>query len=211
MAKLKQAWGVIKQNPASLLGLALAYSVLEYEFLTKPLLPYLSSSSFLSFFMAEYLKLSIWFIFLLLFLTGFLPMVLIAIDGGTIKVASFKPFITANRIFNMLALIAVWSPVFIAGSILAIGGIIWSGFTIMAFFLISGDERTGTLNAISKSISITKGYRLKIMFYLLFYSIFSFLALFTPPYLAVVIDAFVVAFLYVTLALIYRECMNKNV
>ena len=214
MSRLKQAWGIIKQNPAALLGLALAYSVLEYS-LTKSMAPHFAEMSLGSLLGPNFttvLSGMLGFeVLRLIFVTGFFPMILIALDGGEISVSSFKLFMTKKRFLNMLVLEAIVLPVFFAGLVLlVIPGLIWFIVTIMAYFMVAGDEKVNVLDSIARSIDVTKGFRLIILGYVTVYFILSMISSMIP-YFVVVLDTILMTFFYVLLALIYRECMNKNV
>jgi len=214
MLRIKQAWNIIKTNVAPLLSIVLAYSVLEYG-LTKVMTPYFANLSLESFYGRDFLRILLGILgfeaMRLIFITGFLPMTLIALDGGEISVSSFKLFMTKKKLLNMLMLDAVVLPVFFAGLILlVVPGVVWFVFSIMAYFIIAGDENVGVLDAISKSISITKGFRWLILGYLVAYFILSMISSLIPVFV-VVFDTIFGTFFYVILALIYRECMSKNV
>ena len=214
MSRFKQAWSIIKANPAPLLGLALAYSVLEYG-LTKLMVPYFASFSLDSIMQGDFY--TIFFGMLgfelirLIFVTGFLPMILIALDGGEISVSSFKLFMTKKKLMNMLVLEAIILPILIAGVILLIvPGIVWFIFTVMAYFIVVGDDNVNILDSISKSIDVTKGSRWAIFGYLCIYFALSMIASMIP-FFVIILDTVFVTFFYVILALIYRECMARNV
>lgn len=214
MSRIKQAWDIIKKNAAALLCIALAYSVLEYS-LTKAMAPYFSEMSLGSLIGPNFLKVIFGMlgfeVLRLIFITGFFPMVLIALDGGDINVSSFKLFMTKKRFLNMLVLEAIVLPVFLAGLVLlVVPGVIWFLFTIMAYFIVAGSEKVNVLDAISKSIDITKGFRWLILGYVVIYFILAMISSMIP-YLVIVFDTILITFFYVILALVYRECMDKNV
>jgi len=214
MSRIKQAWGIIKQNPAPLLGITLAYSVLEFS-LTKVMTPHFSNISLGSFFGSDFYTILLgvlgYEVLRLIFITGFFPMVLIALEGGEISVSSFKLFMTKKRLMNMLILDAIVLPILFAGLILLIvPGVIWFIVSIMAYFMVAGDENTNILDSISKSITITKGFRWPILGYLVVYFVLSMISSMIP-YFVVIFDTLLSALFYLILALIYRECMNKNV
>jgi len=214
MSRIKQAWGIIKQNLAALLGLALAYSVLEYG-ITKAMMPYFSQMSLGSLLGPNFFKVFLGMlgfeVLRLIFITGFFPMVLVALDGGQISVSSFKLFMTKKRLLNMLILEAIVLPVFFAGLVLlVVPGVIWFLVTVMAYFMVAGDENVNVLDTISKSINVTKGFRWLILGYVTIYFILSMISSMIP-FFVVVFDTILITFFYVILALIYKECMNKNV
>ncbi len=214
MSKIKQAWGIIKKNAAALFCIALAYSVLEYG-LTKAMTPYFSEMSLGSLIGPHFLKIIFGMlgfeVLRLIFITGFFPMVLVALDGGDINVSSFKLFMTKKRFLNMLILESIVLPVFLAGLVLlVIPGVIWFLFTVMAYFIVAGGEKVNVLDAIAKIIEITKGFRWLILGYVVIYFVLAMISSMIP-YLVVVFDTILITFFYVILALIYRECMNKNV
>jgi hypothetical protein len=147
----------------------------------------------------------------LIFITGFFPMILIALDGGDVSVSSFKLFMTKKRLLNMMVLEAIVLPVFVAGLVLLIvPGVIWFLVTVMSYYIVAGDENVNVLDSISKSIGITKGFRWLILGYVMVYFILAMISSLIP-YFVVVFDTILMTFFYVVLALIYRECMNKNV
>jgi uncharacterized membrane protein len=214
MSRIKQAWAIIRQNPAPLLGITLAYSVIEFS-LTKVMTPHFSTISLGTFFGPDFFTILLGMlgfeVLRLIFITGFFPMVLIALDGGEISVSSFKLFMTKKRLMNMLILDAVVLPVLFAGLILLIvPGVIWFIVSIMAYFIVAGDENAGILDSVSKSITITKGFRWIILGYLTVYFLLSMISTMIP-YFVVLLDTLLSALFYLVLALIYRECMNKNV
>ncbi len=214
MSRIKQAWDIIKRNPAPLLGITLAYSVIEFS-LTKFMTPYFANISIGSFFGPNFFTILSgmlgYEVLRLIFITGFFPMVLIALDGGDINVSSFKLFMTKKRLINMLILDAVVLPVLFAGLILLIvPGVVWFIVSIMAYFIVAGDENVNILDSVSKSISVTKGFRWIIFAYLAIYFVLSMLFSMIP-YLVVLLDTLLSALFYLVLALTYRECMSKNV
>lgn len=214
MYRIKQAWDIIKKNLAALLGLALAYSVLEYG-LTKAMLPYFSQMSLGSLLGPNFLPVIFGMLgfeaLRLIFITGFFPMVLIALDGGEISVSSFKLFMTKKRFLNMLILEAIVLPVFFAGLILlVVPGLIWFLVTVMAYFIVAGDENVNVLDSISRSIEVTKGFRWIILGYVAVYFVFAIISSMIP-FFVVIFDTILITFFYVILALIYRECLSKNV
>jgi hypothetical protein len=214
MSRIKQAWDIIKHNPAPLLGITLAYSVLEFS-LTKAMTPHFSTISLGSFFGPDFFTILLgvlgFEVLRLVFITGFFPMILIALDGGEISVSSFKLFMTRKRLLNMLILDAVVLPVFFAGLILlVVPGVVWFIMSIMAYFMVAGDENASILASVSKSLEITKGFRWIILGYLSIYFVLSMISSMIP-YLVVLFDTLLSTLFYLVLALIYRECMNKNV
>ena len=214
MSRLKQAWKIIKQNPAAVLCIPLAYSVLEYS-LTKYMTPYFSQMSLGSLLGPDFLKVIFGMlgfeVLRLIFITGFFPMVLIALDGGEVSVSSFKLFMTKKRFLNMLVLEAIVLPVFFAGLVLlVVPGVIWYLVTVMSYFMVAGNNNINVVDSISKSINVTKGFRWAILAYVMAFFILSMVSSMIP-FFVVILDTVLVTFFYVVLALIYRECMNKNV
>ena len=213
MDKIKAAVEIVKKNYIPLMAIALAYSILDLG-LMRMISPYMATHSITSIFSGGvYIVIValIAFEFIrVMFLAGFLPMVLACVDGNKIDIASFKSFLTRKRFIRILTLEVIFVPIFIVGlMLLVIPGIYWFVVTILAYFLVSENQENGVLDSISGSISMTKGYGWWILLYVSVFGLVSFFASMVPA-ISVITDTLLTPTLYVALALIYRECYKKN-
>lgn len=210
MDRLKQAWVVIRANLVPLTCIALAYSFLDYS-ISNMMKPYFSNMSLATIRELDFLLVIIlsWLL-RVFFLTGFLPMVLVALDGGNLNVASFALFLNRKRLFNMFKLELVVVPIMIAGFfLLFIPGFIWIILVSMSYFIMAGDPSSKVLDSVSNSLKITSGFRLTLAVCIFLYGVLSFLSSLVP-YLPPLLNTIFVVFYYVLLSLIYRDCVAKH-
>ena len=85
----------------------------------------------------------------------------------------------------------------------------WFVATIMAYFMVVESEDAGVLDSISRSISITKGFKLIILSYSVIYMLITLISS-SIPIISVIVDTFATPMFYIILALIYKECMVKD-
>jgi hypothetical protein len=222
MKKIKEAFNIIINNPVPLLGIALAFSVLELG-LFKMLTPYISTGSLSGVFSSGALGLALvlvlYWLIRIIFLTGFIPMILASVfvsdkDAVTkkIPIQFFKQNLNKKNLFNMLGLELIVVPIMLVGIILlVVPGVFWFIITAFSYFILVSSKGSSGFDAVSKSIELTKGIRLKILAYLAIYAAISFLGSITPMILSMLVETFIKAMLYVILALIYKERLEKNV
>lgn len=210
---VKNAFDILKKYPVPLLAIPFAYSVLELG-LMKLIGPDLAVNSVTTLFSKGLF--SVGFVLVLyeavriMFVAGYLSMILVVVDGGDIDISSFKLFLTKKRLLNVLSLEAVVLPVFAAGLLLLVlPGIYWFVVTIMAYFMVVSSEDIGTFDAISRSITITKGFRLIIFGYSIAYTVILLLAS-MQSVVSIAVDTFLTPIFYLVLALLYRESTNKH-
>ena len=213
MDRIKAAVEIVKNNYIPLMSIALAYSILDLG-LMRMISPYMATHSITSIFSdgvyIVIVALISFEILRVIFLAGFLPMVLAATEGNKITIASFKSFLTKKRFFRILSLELIFIPIFIAGlMLLIVPGIYWFVITILAYFIITERQEKGIFDSISKSISITKGYGWWILLYVCVFALVSFFASLVPV-ISVITDTLLTPTLYVALALMYRECYKEN-
>jgi hypothetical protein len=213
MERIKTAIKIVKKNYIPLMSIALAYSVLEMGIM-KVISPYMGSHSIMSIFSGGVFTVIFALLFFelirIIFLVGFLPMTVSAVQGKVVNIRSFRTFLTKERFTRMLLLELVVIPVFVVGLVLlVVPGVYWFVVTILAYFMVAEKKEMGPLDAISKSISAVKGYGWWILLYVFTYSMISFFASLVPV-LSVITDTLLTPVLYVALALIYRESLKKN-
>ena len=221
MEKIKNAYRVIANNPLPILGITLAFSVLEVS-LFKMLAPYMSTGSVSSIFsggaLGLALILALYWVVRIVFLTGFVPMILASVfvnekDLSTKKVPIqfFKQNLHRKNLFSMLSLELIVVPILLVGLILlVVPGIFWFIITAFSYFILVSGKDISCFDAVSKSIELTKGVRLKILAYLAIYAAVSFLGSITPVLVSMLLETFIKAMLYIILALIYKERLDKN-
>ena len=213
MDRIKAAVEIVKNNYIPLMSIALAYSILDLG-LMRMISPYMATHSITSIFSGGVyiviVALIAFEILRVIFLAGFLPMVIDAAKGNKIAITSFKSFLTKKRFLRILVLELVFIPIFIAGlMLLIVPGIYWFVITILAYFIITERQEKGIFDSISKSISITKGYGWWILLYVCVFALVSFFASLVPV-ISVITDTLLTPTLYVALALMYRECYKEN-
>ena len=209
---IKASIVIVKKNYIALLAIALAYSILEMGIM-KIITPYMGSHSIMSIFSEGIYKvigaLFVFEIIRIIFLAGFIPMTIAAVRGQDINIGSFREFVTMKRFMNVLAMETIVIPIFIVGLVLlVIPGVYWFVITVLAYFIVTDKLETGTFEALSKSISITKGYAWLIVACVCTYTLISFFTSLIPV-VSVVVDTMLTPLLYVILALIYKECEGK--
>lgn len=213
MDRIKAAVEIVKKNYIPLMAIALAYSVLELGIM-KFLSPVMGTQSITGIFNSgayTVILALLGFEFIrIIFLTGFIPMILIAVEGEKISVASFKNFITRKKIMNILLLELVVLPIFMIGLVLlVVPGVYWFVVTLISYFIVSEKEDAGILDSISKSVSMTKSYGWWIFIYVFIYTVISFFASMVPV-LSIIVDTLFVPVLYTLIALIYKECSKTD-
>lgn len=219
MEKIKKAFNTIIANPVPILGITLAFSVLEVS-LFKMLTPYISTGSVSSLFsggaLGLALVLALYWMIRIIFLTGFIPMILssVFVSGKDviakkIPLQFFKQNLNKKNMLNMLSLELIVIPILMVGIILlVVPGVFWFIITAFSYFILVSSKDGSAFDAVSKSIELTKGVRLKILAYLAIYLLVSFFGSITPVVISILVETFIKAMLYVILALIYKERLD---
>ncbi|MEI6092945.1 MAG: hypothetical protein WCQ47_04595 [bacterium] len=213
MDRVKTAVDIVKKNCIPLMSIALAYSVIELGIMKilSPVMGTQSITGILNSGSSMMILALLGFEFArIIFLAGFIPMILLAVNGEKLSVISFKKFITKKKVQNILLLELVIIPIFVLGLVLlVVPGVYWFVITLISYFIISEKENAGVLDSISKSISMTKGYGWLIFVYIFIYTVVSFFASMLPV-ISVITDTLLVPVLYVLIAIIYKECSKTN-
>jgi len=137
------------------------------------------------------------------FLTIFIKIIINIIDGSKIEnfyhlfsFKTFKKFIVLDFFILIIA---------IAGMMmLIVPGVIWYILAIFSYYIVSNNNDTKILDAISKSITISKGFRLKIFGVLFIYLMFSLLA-YIGYFVAVFIDILVIPVTYFYIGFLFKQ------
>ena len=137
--RVKKAFLVVKKNWAPLLGLALAYEAVDISFM-KVVGPTISSGGLDLFYV--FLFIVMWQV-RVLFLCGYVPMVMNSLAGKKIALADYKTYLTGRRFVSFLFLDAIVMLVTIAGMfLLIVPGIYWAIVSSLSFFILASSIRT---------------------------------------------------------------------
>jgi uncharacterized membrane protein len=115
-------------------------------------------------------------------------------DSTTNKVPLqfFKQNLNKKNIFNMLSLELIVVPILMVGIILlVVPGVFWFIITAFSYFILVSSKDGSAFDAVSKSIELTKGVRLKILAYLAIYSLVSFFGSITPVVVSMLVETFI--------------------
>jgi len=210
MNRVKSAFEIVKKYPIPLFAIPFAYSALELGFFTKYMVAHGIMTNPMVLFAGDKVDVQsislilLSMLFSAIFATGYIPMILIAVDGGQLGLSSFKIFLTGRRLWKIILLSLIVFPLSVLT--LSYGFII----TVMAYPIIVSSSEAKVVESIKRSIVITEGSRFKIFCYMFVYCVLEFLIFNVPVIFAVVMDMILTPLFYIVLALLYRECMNKH-
>ncbi len=202
--RTKKALVMIKDNWAPLLSIALAYQAVDLSFM-KMVAPSVSVGEISFFYVLLFILM--WLI-RVLFLCGYLPMVMDCVKGKKISLADFAGNLTRPRYFSLLFIEAIVIIVMIAGMLLLIApGIYWAVISSLAYFIVaSSSGYSDVFKSITDSIELTKGKRWHILGYQVIY--FSMLLLASlSPILSLTLGVFVTALYWIIMGLVYKESL----
>lgn len=200
--RTKKAIQILKYNWAPLFGLALAYEAIDLSFM-KIVAPAVSAGDINFFYVLLFILM--WLI-RVLFLCGFLPMILDCVKGKKVNLADFSKYLTAPRYVSMLFIEVIVVIVTIAGMLLLIApGVYWAVISSLSYFIVaSSSGYPDIFKSISDSIEMTKGRRWQIFGYQLIYFTLLLLASLNPI-LSLTVGVFVTALYWAVMGLVFKE------
>lgn len=202
-----------KKNFVTIFFITFIYSLLNIFFMLK-LTPYMAGTDIVSAFGTAFYNVGSIIILQeltrVVFMSVFLGIILNILGGGTPTLPDIKNFFSLALIGRMIILDFFIIIVAIGGMMLLIvPGIIWFVLVCFSYFLLVLNPKTPILEAIIKSISFTKGYRLKIFGLFIVYGFFSFIETINP-YLSIIIDLIVIPGFYFFLGLMFFSIKQRE-
>lgn len=203
-----------KNNFLIIFFITFVYSLLNIFFMLR-LTPYMAGTDILSAFGSAFYNVGTIIIIQelvrVIFISMFLGIVLNILSGNRPKISDIRTYFSFPLIKKMIVLDFFIIIVAIGGMmLLIIPGIIWFVLVCFSYFIMVMNPKTPVLEAVNKSVSLTKGYRLKIFFLFIVYGVFSFIETINP-YLSVLIDVVVIPGFYFFLGLMFYEIKQRDI
>lgn len=209
---IKRVFNLYKNNFIPIFIFTIIYSFINVYFMYK-LSPYMAKTDIMSAFSTSFYDVGVIIIaqeiLRIIFLVGFLGLILRALKADEVNIKTFFTFFNYQRVTKIIKLDLFVIIIAIAGMmLLVIPGVIWFTLVIFSYFIINGNPNIKILNAINISIVISKGYRLKIFFIILIYGVFSLFGT-IGIYFSLIFDVIIIPFFYLSLAVLLSDaCKN---
>ena len=203
-----------KKNYFTIFLITFLYSLLNIFFMLK-LTPYMAGTDIVSAFGTAFYNVGTIIIIQelvrVVFMSVFIGIILNILGGGTPTIKDYKSFFSFPLIGRLIILDFFVIIVAIGGMMLLIvPGIIWFVLVCFSYFLMVLNPKTPILEAIIKSISLTKGYRLNIFLLFMVYGFFSFIETINP-YLSIIIDLVIIPGFYFFLGLMFFDLKQREI
>jgi len=184
------------------------YSIFSVSFMHL-LTPYMAKTDIMSAFTVSFKEVGLIMILnellRVLYLTFFIKIILELLNNNKVSLNTIFSFSLFKKFLLLDLFILV---IVIAGMMmLIVPGVIWYILAIFSYFVVAKDDNTKILEAISNSISLSKGFRLKIFVILFIYLIFSLLG-YIGYVIAVLIDVIILPLVYFYIGILFNEA-NK--
>ncbi len=204
--RLKVSTNLLKLNWATLLGVGLAYASIYLPFMKMIFMKMIDPAIRWHIGFTEILLCLLVWLVQVIFLSGYVPLVIDCVKGKKVSISKFGKYINLNNFISFLCLDAIVMAVILAGSLLLLPGIYWAAISVFSYFIVGlRPLYKDTFKAITDSIDASKGVTWHIFGYQAIYAVLSLLLFLVHPIFFLTLGVILTAYYWITIGVLFKE------